>query len=226
MTSANARTPRPRPGRVGLVLSAALVTAVSLLGGAGLLPSAATTGPPRDGVRLSGVEVAVPDSPAPTSRAGEPAATPLVAPPVTSPTRVDGDMVLPADSGSGRRVVFSEGRQRVWLVADRRRVTSTYLVSGSRYDNLDPGTYEVYSRSEQASAFDGSGEMRLFVRFTQGDTGAAIGFHTIPQSDGVPAQGAAELGTPQSHGCIRQRLSDARRMWRFAPLGTTVVVTA
>ena len=35
-----------------------------------------------------------------------------------------------------------------------------------------------------------------------------------------------ELGTPQSHGCIRQARPDARALWKFAPLGTTVVVTA
>ena len=57
---------------------------------------------------------------------------------------------LPPASGTGRRVVFSEGRQRVWLVAEGNDVRRTYLVSGSLYDNLDPGTYEVFSRSEQA----------------------------------------------------------------------------
>jgi lipoprotein-anchoring transpeptidase ErfK/SrfK len=30
---------------------------------------------------------------------------------------------------------------------------------------------------------------------------------------------------PQSHGCIRQKESDAKALWRFAPLDTTVVVT-
>ena len=54
---------------------------------------------------------------------------------------------LPAGSGSGRRVVFSEGQQRVWLVSDAGDVLRTYLVSGSIYDNLDPGTYAVFSRS-------------------------------------------------------------------------------
>jgi lipoprotein-anchoring transpeptidase ErfK/SrfK len=39
-------------------------------------------------------------------------------------------------------------------------------------------------------------------------------------------QTAAELGTPTSHGCIRQRRADARAMWDFASLGTTVVVVA
>ena len=37
---------------------------------------------------------------------------------------------------------------------------------------------------------------------------------------------AVFLDAPTSHGCIRQRRADAKVMWRFADLGTTVVVTA
>ena len=112
----------------------------------------------------------------------------------TDPSR---DVTLPADSGSGKRVVFSEDRQRVWLVDEDEKVERTYLVSGSVYDNLDPGSYQVYSRSEQAQGIDDSGTMKYFVRFTQGDH-AAIGFHDIPVDDGKPVQTVAQLGTPQS----------------------------
>ena len=101
----------------------------------------------------------------------------------------------------------------------------TYLVSGSVYDNLDPGTYSVYSRSQQAWGIDDSGTMQYFVRFAHGDN-AAIGFHDIPVDEGRKVQSVADLGTPQSHGCIRQKRADAIALWDFAPLGTTVVVTA
>jgi hypothetical protein len=135
------------------------------------------------------------------------------------------DESLPADSGDGYRVVFSEARQRVWLVDAGGAVERTYPVSGSLYDNLDPGTYEVYSRSEQAYAFDGSGSMRYFVRFAEGDTGAAIGFHDIPvDNDGDLVQTLGQLGTAQSHGCVRQERDDAIALWEFAPIGTEVVV--
>jgi lipoprotein-anchoring transpeptidase ErfK/SrfK len=42
---------------------------------------------------------------------------------------------------------------------------------------------------------------------------------------GERLQTTAELGTPLSHGCIRQARPDAKALWRFAPVGTTVVVT-
>jgi hypothetical protein len=136
------------------------------------------------------------------------------------------DAALPEGSGTGKRVVFSESRQRVWLVNEDEQIERTYLVSGSVYDNLEPGAFNVYSRSEDAWGVDDSGSMKYFVRFTQGDTGAAIGFHDIPVKDGVPAQTESQLGTPLSHGCVRQRRSDAIALWKFAPLGTSVIVTA
>ena len=133
---------------------------------------------------------------------------------------------LPAGSGQGRRVVFSESMQRVWLVDTADDVVRTYLVSGSVYDNLEPGTFEVFSRSRNAVGIDDSGTMEYFVRFTYGTGGSAIGFHTIPVDDGRPVQTLGQLGTPLSHGCIRQRRGDAIALWDFAPEGTTVVVTA
>ena len=123
-------------------------------------------------------------------------------------------------------MVFSESAQRVWLVGADETVQRTYLVSGSIYENLEPGTFAVYSRSEDAIGIDDSGTMKYFVRFTQGTSGAAIGFHDIPVDDGRPIQTVAQLGTPLSHGCIRQRRKDAIALWDFAPEGTKVVVTA
>jgi lipoprotein-anchoring transpeptidase ErfK/SrfK len=138
-------------------------------------------------------------------------------------TRVD--TALPGSSGTGKRVVYSESRQRVWLVTDNEKVRRTYLVSGSAYDNLEPGSFQVYSRDKNAVGIDDSGTMNFFVRFTQGDTGAAIGFHDIPVDAGLPVQTLDQLGIPLSHGCVRQKREDAVALWKFAPIGTTVVVT-
>jgi lipoprotein-anchoring transpeptidase ErfK/SrfK len=122
-------------------------------------------------------------------------------------------------------VVFDMSDQRVWLVDDANGVYRTYLVSGSLTHNLNPGTYAVYSRSRWAVGVDDSGVMQYFVRFTRG-ANAAIGFHSIPTKKGRFLQTTAQLGTPQSHGCIRQALPDAQQLWDFAPVGTKVVVTA
>jgi hypothetical protein len=218
---------RPRYGRVTAAGSALAVTLVTLLGGLGVLPAggapAAADSGPGQVASLSALDIPDPDRGGRTTSA--PAAT------ASEDAAIDelGSPALPADSGSGRRVVFDISDQRVWLVDagvdGSDDVQRSYLVSGSLTDNLDPGSYEVYSRSRWAVGIDDSGVMQYFVRFTRGDN-AAIGFHSIPTKDGRALQTAAQLGTPQSHGCIRQALPDAIKLWAFAPVGTKVVVTA
>ncbi|KAA1425735.1 L,D-transpeptidase [Nocardioides antri] len=234
---------RPRYGRIAVMTASATVTGIAVLGGFGLLPS----GPEDASAAAGGIAPAaaedkaedknarqgeqraqVRSAPAPSqdrtvlrSTPGSEAGRRTTPPATTEPSTP----ALPPDSGTGRRVVFSESAQRVWLVAESGEVERTYLASGSAYDNLEPGTYAVYSRSRYAVGVDNSGTMEYFARFTQGDEGGAIGFHTIPVDDGEPVQTVADLGTPLSHGCIRQRTADAVALWNFAPIGTTVVVT-
>ncbi len=202
-----ARRVRLRYGRICAATSALVVTVLTVLAGSGAV----------------GSQTAVAVPPAVTDVAALAGGT--VAPPAPEAVREPVPPVPPADSGSGRRVVFAMGDQRVWLVDAHEQVVRTYLVSGSVYDNLHPGRYEVYSRSRHASGIEDSGTMEFFVRFTRGER-AAIGFHSIPTKDGRLVQTRAQLGTPLSHGCIRQARPDARRLWHFAPTGTRVVVTA
>lgn len=218
------RAPRTRVryGRIVVALLAVGTMVGALLGTVGLLPASLL--PPEEAATsaLDPTAYEVPAAPTATEPVDPEPPPPPAPAPAPDPTL---DTALPAVSGEGHRVVFSEERQRVWLVDDAEQVRRTYLVSGSVYDNLDPGTFEVYSRSENATGIDDSGTMKYFVRFTRGDR-AAIGFHDIPIHEGELVQTTAQLGTPLSHGCIRQERDDAIALWEFAPIGTTVVVTA
>jgi peptidoglycan hydrolase-like protein with peptidoglycan-binding domain len=132
---------------------------------------------------------------------------------------------VPADSGSGKRVVYERKGQRVWAIDDDEQVVRSWLVSGSKYGNEQPGFHEVYSRSEQSTAWNGQAKLPLMIRYQKTDLGA-IGFHGIPVhvSDGTAYQTEAELGTRLSGGCQRQANPDAAFLWAFATVGTTVVV--
>lgn len=183
---------------------------------------------PNGDVPSSTPDAAAPDKPAvqptaPQTSSAAPSSTPT---PAAAPQRArTADVALPPHSGTGRRVVFDMSDQQVWIVGSAGEVLRTYPVSGSKHDNLDPGNYEVYSRSRHAISYDYQETMQYMVRFASGDN-AAIGFHDIPVDDGHLVQTKAQLGTPRSHGCIRQERTDAIALWKFAPLGTTVVVTA
>lgn len=134
---------------------------------------------------------------------------------------------LPADSGTGKRVVYDLTGQQVWLVEADGTVARTYLVSGSLYDQLDPGRYEVFSASRNAISWTGESTMEYMVRFYR-SVNSNIGFHDIPVSvdTGDEVQTLSELGTPLSDGCIRQDHSDAEALYEFASVGTSVYVVS
>ena len=128
---------------------------------------------------------------------------------------------VPEGSGEGRRVVYSNGQQRVWLVEEDGAVTASHLVSGRR-NFPHAGNYQVFSRSPSSRA--GSLTLKYMVRFAR-TRRLSVGFHAIPvRRNGRPIQSESELGQYRSHGCVRQRESDAEIMWNWAQLGTRVVV--
>ncbi len=132
---------------------------------------------------------------------------------------------LPDGSGSGRRIVYSNSQQRVWLVEDDGNVVGSHLVSGRR-GVPRPGTYRVFSKSTYTTALRGRVYMHHMTRFARGRR-LAIGFHSIPQyrKTGRPIQSVEQLGTFRSSGCVRMHPDAAWSLYAWAPVGTKVVVT-
>jgi hypothetical protein len=130
---------------------------------------------------------------------------------------------VPSDSGEGRRIVYSNSGQRVWLVESDGVVIDTYLVSGKEGVPA-PGDYEVFSKSEVAYAGHDDITMSHMVRFAHGQN-LAIGFHAIPNDgNGLPLQTEEELGAYRSAGCVRQSPGQAAALYEWAEEGTVVVV--
>jgi lipoprotein-anchoring transpeptidase ErfK/SrfK len=154
--------------------------------------------------------------------------TPTIPPPTTTTTTIPPRDRLPADSGSGRRVVYSKSLQRVWAVEADGTVVKTHLVSGRlTWNQPIPGTYNVFSRSSYTCNIKRPYLCwQYMVRFTKGPEGDNIGFHAIPidTRTGREIQSVWQLGTPLSGGCVRQALPDALWIWNWAGIGTKVVV--
>jgi hypothetical protein len=126
--------------------------------------------------------------------------------------------------GSGRRIIYADRGQRVWLVEATGELAKTHQVSGRRGV---PGTgrYQVYSMSRYAWApYDGI-TMEYMVRFARGEW--PYGFHSIPVwPDDRPLQTIEQLGTHRSGGCVRQDFSDAEYVFGWAEVGTRVIVVS
>jgi hypothetical protein len=164
----------------------------------------------------------IPLVPSATTTTTSPPPTTAPPPPQQPPQAQSQFPPLPADSGAGRRIVYSKSQQRVWLVEEDGTITGSWLVSGRR-SLPHPGDYRVYSRSLWSRS--GSARLQYMVRFARGRH-LQIGFHAIPiNRRGRPIQSESELGQPRSHGCVRQRNADAETLWNWAPIGTAVRVT-
>jgi len=129
------------------------------------------------------------------------------------------------DIGSGKRIIYSNSEQRIWLIDAEERLVDTYPVSG-RIGIPHNGTYSVYSKSVNAWAPYGGITMKHMVRFVRPGTWGnrwAYGFHSIPRyPNGEPMQTEDQLGTHRSGGCIRQADHKAIALFEWAELGTTV----
>lgn len=132
--------------------------------------------------------------------------------------------LLPAKSGSGRRVVYKNNLQWVWVVDDRNNVLRVMPVSGRR-GVPNPGEYKVNSQSLRSYSLDFEGVwFNNMTRFALGPAGGNIGFHEIPTKNGKPLQTEELLGTFQGSGCLRMSIDDAKFIFKFAKAGTKVVV--
>ena len=132
--------------------------------------------------------------------------------------------LLPANSGVGRRVVYQNKLQWVWVVDANNKVREAMPVSGRR-GVPKPGEYQVTSQSLRSYSLDFEGVWFInMTRFAFGPAGGNIGFHEIPVKDGKKLQTEDQLGSFQGSGCLRMAPDDAKLIFKFATRGTKVVV--
>jgi hypothetical protein len=113
----------------------------------------------------------------------------------TTTTVAVSTFAVPKNSGSGRRVVYSNRQLRVWVINASGDVIRTFLVSGQR-GQPKKGSYFVKNQSVSSFSQELEGvKFRFMTRFAIGRNGGNIGFHEIPTKNGVPLQTEAELGT-------------------------------
>jgi lipoprotein-anchoring transpeptidase ErfK/SrfK len=152
-------------------------------------------------------------------------AVPVVGAPAAPPGLSHTGKPLPAASGIGRRIVYQQSTMHLWVVESDGRVVRDYAVTGRPGWPL-VGTYHVFSTSSATVSPKYHVTFDWMVRFAHGHS-LDIGFHDIPRSmsTGIPIQSEVALGAPVGHGgCVRQRTVDAKWLYGWATIGTTVVV--
>ena len=110
---------------------------------------------------------------------------------------------------SGRRIEVHLRRQVALLIAADGTVRAIHVSTGAASSPTPPGSYRVYRKERRSWSVP----FRQWLPWASYFTGG-IAFHEYAS---VPAY-------PASHGCVRVPAHDARLVYRFARLGTRVLV--
>ncbi|QEU86296.1 L,D-transpeptidase [Streptomyces viridosporus T7A] len=125
-------------------------------------------------------------------------------------------VAVPDGSGTGRRIVYSLGQQRVWLVDASDAARRSFTVWPGTVPP-DPGSYTIGTRTEATTGSDGV-EIEHILYFTA-KSGVSVAFSNAVDgsSPPPPASGARTGG-------IRVAKADGEALWAFGTAGTTVRV--
>ena len=209
MTSQQQNAPRSparvKRSRVSPVASVATITAAALVGVGVLAMQANGSAPSRAPATAAAKQQPV----ASTNSAGQPVS------PAPDPA-----LALPASSGTGKRMVYSLSKARIWLVGADEKVQMTAQVVPS---TVTPpvGTYPVSKRKSNNQSAD-----RVAVQYEvlwgpkSDNTKFAMEAVASLAGDQMPPKPEAKTGG------VRLTQNDALAVWQFAILQTQVVVVA
>ena len=183
---------QPKPGR-GATFSVLMMTLVSLAA-VGVLAAQAEATAPR--VHSQGAAVGASKT---TTKTG------------SSSTGTTAN-ALPANSGTGTRIVYSAGQKRIWLAQDSTVERTAPVVPGT--ETPSNGSYTVTSKVSSTTSSDGV-QVVYVVRF-----GSSYGFDAEQGITGLPPAPTGRTGG------VRMAQVDAQVLYSFAAVGTAVVVVS
>lgn len=135
--------------------------------------------------------------------------------PQPSASESESSAAVPDDSGTGRRIVYSLGQKRVWLV-DASDATRRSFAVWPGTVSPDTGTYTISQRTEATTGSDGVAIEHIM--YFASESGLSIAFsNAVDGSSPPPASGVRTSG-------IRSGKADGTALWVFGETGTTVAV--
>ncbi|MBI3572881.1 MAG: L,D-transpeptidase family protein [Candidatus Kerfeldbacteria bacterium] len=128
-------------------------------------------------------------------------------------------------AANGKRIEVSLSKQELRLF-ENGQLLSVHRVSTGKWSAPTPiGSFQTRNKIPVAYSRAYGLYMEWWMAITPD---GKVGLHALPfwklKNGGKLYEGAAHIGTPVSHGCIRQTLADAKALFDWAPIGTPVVV--
>ena len=119
----------------------------------------------------------------------------------------------------GKYIEINLSRQRLYLWDGEEKIAS-YLVSTGKWSMPTPtGTRYIQGKTRRAY----SRKYGLYMPWWN-SIGGGYGIHELPEWPNGYKEGKWHLGIPVSHGCIRLGVGPAKRVYKWAPVGTPVYI--
>lgn len=140
----------------------------------------------------------------------------------------DNSAIIPQDQvvdqnariNSGKYIDINLAKQHLSTFEDSQRLGTYRISTGKRGMATPTGNFKILSKRERAW----SNKYKLYMPYWMQFTGAGHGIHELPEWPGGYKEGAAHLGIPVSHGCIRLGIGPAATVYAWADIGTPVVI--
>ena len=145
----------------------------------------------------------------------------VVLPEKNSPTVPDSQVAtLDAKIIEGKYIDINLAKQQLSIFEDGERLGTYRVSTGKRGMATPTGTFKVLSKAGRAW----SRKYKLYMPYWMQFTGAGHGIHELPEWKNGYKEGAAHLGIPVSHGCVRLGVGPAAKVFGWSDIGTPVVI--
>jgi len=121
----------------------------------------------------------------------------------------------------GKYIDVNLAEQIMTLFEDGKILDAYMVSSGKRGMETPKGEHQIYNKAPRAYSREYGLYMPNWMAIT---ASGAVGIHELPEWPNGYKEGAAHLGIPVSHGCIRLGVGPAKRAFDWADIGTKVIV--
>lgn len=122
---------------------------------------------------------------------------------------------------TGKYIDINLGAQTMALFQDGRLVDMYPVSSGKPGMDTPKGQFKIENKARRPF----SKQYGLYMPYWMALVPSGLfGIHELPEWPGGYKEGAAHLGRPVSHGCVRLGVGPAEFVWNWADQGTPVVV--
>ena len=150
---------------------------------------------------------------------------------VTMSAALNGDNYCQGNPGNGKLIVVSIGLQHLWacdgttVVNQSAVTTGTTVITNGVNDNTPIGTWQIYSKQTDTylKGCDANGCWNDYVQYWMPFDGE-VGFHDASWQK-FPF-GSSDYHTDGSHACVHLPTAMAAWIYNWAPIGTTVTISA